>query len=80
MNFDRYNWRPRHDYGPATWTDLMHIRECRLQIAASKQRLKLLARNRAKPTDIIQERTALEASRSQLHQLESKFELNPSYF
>ena len=74
------NWGPRHDYGPATWTDLMRIREYRERISNSKRLLRILLEDSANPIEIVQERMALKGAEWELRQLQSKFELKPFYF
>ena len=71
---------PCYDYGPATWTDLMQIREYRERIVDSKRHLSVLSMSGANPIDVIQERITLQGAQWRLHQLESRFELKSDDF
>ena len=80
MNPNCDDWDFEHRYGLATWTDLMRSQECRLRIAASRDRLRTLAAQGARPIEIVQEKLALDATQQELRQLEWKFQLKSDFY
>ena len=79
MTPERIDWPPIFDYGPATWTDLARIQECRQRIKASRKRLAQLGSG-GDPIEMVQERLTLRNAEWELRRLQENFELKPDYF